>query len=446
MPMKNNDKRNKIRSNADGGRGLATDRRSFMKTAGVAGVAGLTGVAGCLGGDGEGGPINFGAIYLLSGFASVYGESAQLGIEMATEEINDNGGINGREIGDILYRDSEASPDTAVQHARNLVEGEGVDMLIGLDSSGVALQVAPIMEQLQKPLVITHAATPFVTNPGEGDRAVGNDYVFRAGQNLAQNLYGAAVTADENTDAESWTTIGPNYAFGTQTWEYFKAYTQGMNLGFDYLEDATAYPELGAGDFTAHINQVISAEPDGVVTSLWGGDLITFIEQAQNTEFFDVVDELLMTVGAATDALRPLGDNMPEGLWGGTRYWFLTPDTATNTEFRETFMERNDGRVPSYNAQNAYVGMHLYKKAIEEAGSTEADAVIEALEGVEMDAPVGDLRINPESHQAELPAVWGQTTHSDDWDVSILDPVERIPAEPETLRDLLDGSGWPAGV
>lgn len=446
MPIKNSDNRNKIRESADGGFGPVTDRRSFMKTAGLAGVTGMTGLAGCLGGDGEGGPITFGGIYLLSGFASVYGESAQLGIEMAREEINDDGGIDGREIGEVLYRDSEGSPDTGVQHARNLVEGEDVDFLIGLDSSGVSLQVAPIMEQLQRPLMITHAATPFVTNPGDGDRAVGNDYVFRAGGNLAQNLYGAAVTADENTNAESWTTIGPNYAFGTQTWEYFKAYTQAMDLGYDYLEGATAYPELGASDFSAQINQVVDAEPDGVVTSLWGADLVTFIQQAKNTEFFDVVDELLMTVGAATDALRPLGNDMPEGLWAGTRYWFLSPDNATNTEFREAFMERNDGRVPSYNAQNAYVGMHLYKQAIEEAGSTEADAVIDALEGSEMDAPVGELQINPETHQAELPAVWGQTTHSDDYDVSILDPVERIPADPETLRDLLEGSGWPAGV
>lgn len=416
-----------------------------MKAAGASGLVGLTGLAGCIGGGGGGGPITFGSIHLLSGFASVYGESAKLGYQMAKEEINADGGIDGREIGDIIYRDSEASPDTAVQHARNLVESEGVDLMIGLDSSGVALQVAPIMEQLQKPFMITHAATPFVTNMGEGDRAKGNKYVFRDGVNLAQNLYGAAKTA-QKTNASSWTTIGPNYAFGTQTWEYFKAYTQAMDLGYEYMEDATAYPSLGASDYSAHINKVIEAEPDGVVTSLWGGDLITFLKQAKNTDFFNVVDELLMTVGAATDVLRPMGADMPTNLWAGTRYWFLSPDSDANNTFRKNFLEANPGRPPSYNAQNAYTGLYLYKQAIESAGSTDPDAVIDALEGLEWSAPVGDLRINPQSHQAELPAVWGKTAHSDEWDVAVLDPVERIPAPAETLRDLLSGSGWPAGV
>lgn len=421
-------------------------RRRFIKAAGATGAIGLTGFAGCTGGGGgDSGPITLGGIYLLSGFASVYGESAQLGIEMARQEINANGGINGREIGEVVYRDSEGSASTGVSHARELVQSEDVDLLIGLDSSGVSLQVAPIMEQLQVPLMVTHAATPFITNQGSGDRAVGNDYVFRAGNNLAQNVYGAATTAS-NTDAQSWTTVGPNYAFGTQSWEYFKAYTQAMGLDYEYLDDAAAYPELGSGSYTAQINQVLNGDPDGVVISLWGSDLVTFLRQAKNTDFFESVDQVLMTLGAATDALRPLGDEMPTDLWAGTRYWFLSPDTETNTQFRQQFLEEHPGRPPSYNAQNAYTGMHLYRQAIEEAGGVEPDGIISALEGMEYSAPMGDLRINPESHQAEVPAVWGKTARSDDWDVSVLDPVNRIETPPSTLRDLLSGTGWPAGV
>ncbi|GAA0655730.1 ABC transporter substrate-binding protein [Salarchaeum japonicum] len=428
---------------ADDRRFAEFDRRDFLKASGVAGAAGLTGFAGCMGGGGDD-TLTFGAIHLLSGFAAVYGESAQLGYEMAREEINENGGIDGSEIGEIVYRDSEGDGPTGVEAARSLVQEENVDGLLGLDSSGVALSVAPVIEQLQTPFMITHAATPFATAT-EGENAVGNDYVFRDGVNLAQNVYGSAVTASD-TDATTWTTIGPNYAFGTQTWDYFKAFTQGMDLGYEYLDDATAYPELGASDFTPYINKVLNADPDGVITSLWGGDLITFINQAKNSNFFERIDNVLMTVGAATDVLRPMGNNMPDGLQAGTRYWFDAPDTEANNTFVENFRDRNDGRYPSYNAQNAYTALYLYKNAIEGAGSTNADDIIDQWDGMQYNAPVGEFTINSQSNQAVLPAVWGTTSYSEERGITLLDPVERIDAPADELRSLLEGTDLPAGV
>lgn len=420
------------------------DRRDFLKASGAAGAAGLTGFAGCMGGGGGDDTLTFGAIHLLSGFAAVYGESAKLGYEMAREEINNNGGIDGKQIGEIIYRDSEADGPTGVEAARSLVQEEDVDGLIGLDSSGVALSVAPVVKQLQTPFMITHAATPFVT-AREGSNAVGNDYVFRDSVNLAQNVYGASVTASQ-TDATTWTTIGPNYAFGTQTWDYFKAFTQGMDLGYEYLDDATAYPSLGAGGFTPYINKVLNADPDGVITSLWGGDLITFINQAKNSNFFEQIDNVLMTVGAATDVLRPMGNNMPDGLQAGTRYWFGAPDSEENNTFVQNFRDRNDGRYPSYNAQNAYTGLYLYKEAIEAAGSTAPDDIISQWDGMEYSAPIGDFTINGQSNQAVLPAVWGTTEYSQEKGITVLDPVNRIDAPVDELRSLLEGTGLPAGV
>lgn len=427
--------------------GKRPSRRTFLKAAGATGTAALAGCVGGLGGGG--GPITFGGIYLLSGFASVYGESAQLGIEMAREEINEDGGIDGRDVDEVIFRDSEGSPETGVQHARSLVEEENVDALIGLDSSGVSLQVAPVMEQLQKTLLITHAATPFVTNPPDGwdgpdDRAVGNDYVFRDGVNLAQNVYGAASVAAD-LDATTWTTVGPDYAFGHQTWDYFKAYTDGMDLEFEHDDDAAAYPQLGASDFSPQINKVTNASPDGVIMSIWGGDLITFLDQAADTDFFDSVDHVLMTVGAATDVLRPMGEDMPDGLWAGTRYWFLSPDSEENQTFYDTFQDRYD-RPPSYNAQNAYTGMYLYRRAIEDAGSVEPDDIISALEGIQHTGPVGEFTIDEQSHQAGLPAVWGQTSYDSELGISVLDPVERIETPADELRSLLSGTDLPAGV
>jgi len=83
---------------------------------------------------------------------------------MAQSEINDNGGIDGRDV-EVTVRDTEASADTAIQQMRSLVEEDNVHGLFGLDSSGVAQAVAPQAAQLQMPYMITHAATPSSPRP-----------------------------------------------------------------------------------------------------------------------------------------------------------------------------------------------------------------------------------------------------------------------------------------
>ena len=421
-----------------------TSRRRFLKATGAGATLAATGLAGCMGGGGgDGDTLTFGAVYILSGFASMYGEGAENGLEMAVEEINDDGGIDGREV-EVITRDSEASPDTGIRQARSLVQEEDVDALIGFDSSGVAQQVAPVVGELQVPLLVTHAATPYVTTPeDQHERGVGNDYVFRASNNLAQNIHGAATMAGE-LDAESWTTIGPDYAFGHDTWDYFRAFSDGMGHDLEYLEDGVSFPELASDDYTPHINRVLDADPDGVITPLWGTDLITFADQAQEAGFFEQVDHTLVSVGLGTDVLSS-DWQLPEGEMASTRYWFQNPDTETNNTFAETFMDEY-GRPPSYNSEGAYRGMHLYKDVIESAGSADADDVIDELEGFEHSGPVGDYRINPDTHQAELPSVWGETVQDSEYDTSVIDPVHRRDAPPDELRSLLEDSDLPSGV
>ncbi|XVH30279.1 ABC transporter substrate-binding protein [Haloferacaceae archaeon DSL9] len=406
------------------------------------GAGATLGIAGCLGDDGED-SLRFGAIFIESGFASVYGESGGRGIEMAVDEINDDGGIDGREIDEVLVRDSEGSTEVGTRQARSLVEEDNVDAIVGIDSSAVAQSVTPLMEQLQTPLVITHAATPYVT-ARDGDRAVGNDYVFRNATNLAQNVYGAATVASD-LDAQTWTTIGPDYAFGRDTWDYFRGFLNGLGADAEFVDEGVTFPELGSDDFTPHIRRLIDADPDAVVTSLWGGDLITFLGQAANTDFFDVVDELLMTVGAATDVLSPMGTDMPDGLWAGTRYWFLGSESDANSQFVDDFVERYE-RPPSYNAEGAYRSIYLLRDAIESGGSAAADDVVDALTGIEHSGPIGDYRISEESNQAVLPASWGVTAQNDEWGIAGLDPFESIDAPADELRSLLDGTDLPPGV
>lgn len=343
-------------------------------------------------------PIRLGAIYILSGSAATYGEFAQRGINLAIQEINSSGGVNGRDL-ELVIEDSQGKAAVAIQAARKLVYQDQVDALMGLDSSGVAQGLVPTIPELQKPLIITHAATPDVT--GE----LCNPFTYRINTNVAQTQRAAAEIAAE-LGAKRWTTIGPDYAFGHQSWEFFGAALKELNPDVELMSE-TAFPRFGAEDFTPFINGVMDSNADGVLISVWGGDLVNFVRQATNLGFFEKGFEVIFTVGAATEVLTALGDRMPEGVWLGTRYWYEGYDNEKNASFVQAYMDQYEA-PPSYNAEGAYAAVYAYKKAIEAAGSTDGPAIAEALKGMSLEAPNGTVTFRPGDNQAMVSPNFGR--------------------------------------
>ena len=365
------------------------------------------------------GTVKIGAIYLLSGAFSTYGQFAKNGIELAADEINSSGGILGKKI-EFVLEDSTGKANVGIQAARKLVYQENVDLLMGLDSSGVAKGLVPVVPELKKPFIITHAASPDVTG------SLCNKYVFRISLNIAQNTKAAALIAKE-LGVKKWTTIGPDYDFGHQSWEFFGNYLKELDPEVVLSADPS-FPKFKAEDFTPFINKVISDKPEGVFISLWGGDLINFIRQANNLGFFKQNFKVLMSLGAATEVLTALGDQMPEGIWVGTRYWFAANDTPTNNNFVAAYKKRF-GDYPSYNSQGAYAAVYAYKTAIEKAKSFEPDKIIAALENLTVDTPSGELLIRAEDHQAVVNGNWGITKADKNYPIRILDPIRIFPGK-----------------
>ncbi len=349
-------------------------------------------------------PIKLGAINLLSGGAATYGKFAQQGAQLALEEINGAGGVLGREL-QVQFEDSEGKAAVAIQAARKLVFQDGVVGLMGLDSSGVAQGLVPVIPELEVPLIITHAATPDVTGN------LCNAYTYRVSVNVNQNMMGAAMIAAD-TGAKNWTTIGPDYAFGHQSWEYFSDYAKQLIPAVE-LSAKPSFPRFGAEDFTPFIDSVIQSKPEGVLVSLWGGDLVNFIRQANNKDFFNQGFQVLLTVGAATEVLEALGDKMPANVWAGTRYWFGSHDNPVNNEFVAKYQQKF-GTPPSYNAEGMYVAVYEMKNAIEKAGKADGPAIAKALKGASLEAPTGTLTFRTGDNQALIGPTWGKTAGMDD--------------------------------
>jgi len=361
-------------------------------------------------------PIRFGFVYIMSGPFATYGEFAKQGAEMAIDEINQAGGINGRQL-EGFFEDSTGKPDVALRVIRKLVYQDKVDCLVGLDSSGVAKSVVPAIPNLQTPLIITHAATPDVTG------SVCNKWVFRISLNLAQNVKAAALLAAD-TGAKTWSTIGPDYAFGHQSWEYFRAYLSQLKPEAKFMaEDQVAFSPTNTTDFSSYITKIMQSKPEGILVSLWGGNLIDFVRQGSDMGLFKGDYEILATLGGAVEVLSALGDKMPEGLWVGTRYWFLANQSPMNQAFMDNYFKRFNN-YPSYNAHGAYGAVYTYKAAAEKAGSVDKEDILKALEGLTVELPVGKITIRPEDHQAVTDACWGKTAADPGYSIRIFKPIK----------------------
>ncbi len=363
-------------------------------------------------------PIKLGFVYIMSGPLATYGLFAKQGAQLAIDEVNKAGGINGRKV-EGFFEDSTGKPDVGIRMIRKLVYESEVDAVAGLDSSGVASAVTPVMKELKTPLIITHAATPDVTG------ANCNRYTFRISLNINQNIaMAAAIAADAK--AKTWTTVGPDYSFGHQSWEYFQKYLAQKKPDMKFLpKDKAAFPPLSTTDFSPYITKIMNSGADGVLISLWGGNLIDFVRQAADVGFFDGKREVFLTLGAATEVLYALQDKMPLGIWAGTRYWFQANNTPMNKAFVDAYHKRF-GVYPSYNAHGAYGAVKAYAAAAAKAKSVDKEKIVAALEGLSLELPVGKITIRPEDHQAVTDGVWGKTCKDPKLPIRALKPIRKF--------------------
>ncbi len=374
-------------------------------------------------------PIRLGFVYIMSGSYGAYGQFAQKGAQLAIDEINETGGINGRPL-EAIFENSRSKPDVAIEAIRKLVLEDSADFLIGIDSSKVARAVAPVLMELKTPLIITNAATTDVTGP------LCNKYLFRISLNLAQQVKSAARLAGE-TDIGRWTTVGRKHIYSYQSWDFFSKYLKTLKPDVQLLkkEEAIFIPSKKK-DLRPYIRQVLHSNARGVLVTLWGKYLMRFMLQADELGLFKKDFMVLSTMAANTDILTALGAKMPTGVWISSGYWFLANDSPMNRKFNEAYYLRY-GDYPSYNAHNAYGAVYTYKAAVQKAGSINKETVAAALEGLSLELPTGTITLRPEDHQATVDACWGKSYADPSYPIRILNP-KRVFRGAEIVRPVAE--------
>jgi len=345
--------------------------------------------------------VKIGLAHVFSGPMATFGEVAEQGVRLAVKRINDQGGLLGRKV-EVLKADTQAKPEEGLKAVEKLVADDRVDAIVGIVSSAVALKVVPEMDRLQTPLIITHAMADAVT----GSKC--SPWVFRMTWSTREAMKGAALLAKSELKSDTWTTLGPDYGFGQESWDLFQKYLGEIG---PYKFVNPSFSPVATKDWKPYIEKLNASGAKGVLVSLWGNNLRDFIKQAKAEKFFDGKD-VICVVGGGVEIFWALGFlDMPVGVWFGTPYWQGANETPINGEFVTDYTKLSSSQVPpSYSAYTAYAAVIMYAEAVKKAGAVDKRSVAKALEEVRVELPAGLTTFRAADHQAVFPVVFGRSS------------------------------------
>ena len=343
---------NKLVPSADSRR---LSRRSALKGLTTIAGAGMLGLAGCSGGGGGGGgggsgPIQIGLQADLTGALSIYGFWHRRILENYVEELNNDGGIDGRDV-ELLVEDTETDSKVGAQVFRKLVQQEQVDFVIGSQSSGVSIATNPLAKQLQTPYFPIGEA-PSITG---GD---GNRWVVR---NNHSTEHAAEIAVQHGMNKGSqWTVVYQDYAFGQQYRDAVQAAVE--RRGGEVLTSIGV--PVGESDLTSYLNKVPD-DTEVLFNALIGASSLNFLQQSSDLD----------TPGSRLGAIASIEGVDISTLGGGAdgaEYVTMLPREPGESEGEGA--ERLRQMANASGTDNVYLGGHI--NASYEALSWINDAVV----------------------------------------------------------------------
>ena len=326
-------------------------------------------------------------------------EPYKKGMELAVEEVNRAGGVLGRPL-ELIVRDDNGNAGDAVRVAEELVSREKADVLMGTFSSAVGLAVADFARQ-RKAFFL--AAEPLT------DKIVwenGNKYTFR----LRPSTYmqtAMLVPHAARLNKRRWAIVYPNYEYGTAATAAFKELMTARQPGIEFVEISAPLGKIDAGPV---VQALLDAKPDAIFSSLFAGDLAKFVREGELRGLFRDRPVLNLLAGEP-EYLDPLKDEAPVG-------WYVTgyPWNAIATPEHKRFLDAYQAKFKDYPRQGSVVGYSAVLSvaaAMHKAKSTDAEKLVAAMKGLNLDTPFGKISYRALDHQSTMGAYVGRIAVKD---------------------------------
>ncbi len=362
-------------------------------------------------------PIRIGEINSYSGIGAPFTLPYRRAVEMAVDQINANGGIEGRKL-EVLFRDDKGQPAEAVKHAQELVSAEKVRLLAGGFLSNVGLAISDWARQHRVMYVAAEPLTEALT------WSKGHSYVVRVRPNTYQQGRMLAAKAAQGRHVR-WATIGPNYEYGKRAWETFRDRLQELKPDVQVVGEH--WPALGKLEPGPYVTAILNQSPDALYVSLFGSDWLAFAREAGKRGLFQKMFVVGILLGEP-EYMDPLKTEAPADMLV-TGYPWYDITLPGHQAFVDSFVKRT-GTEPRLGSLVGYITVLAIAEALRKAGpDADADRLAAVFRGLSVGTPIGSLIFRASDGQSTMGAWVGTTALDRRRGVGIMVNHEYVPGD-----------------
>jgi len=352
--------------------------------------------------------IKVGVLHSLSGTMAISETTLKDTMLMLIEEQNKKGGVLGKQLEAVVVDPASNWPLFA-EKARGLIEQDNVDVIFGSWTSVSRKSVLPVIEELNSVF--------FYPVQYEGEESSKN--VFYTGAAPNQQAIPAVDYLMNDIGVERWVLAGTDYVYPRTTNKILKAYLKAKGVADEDI--MINYTPFGHSDWQTIVSDIKTFGSEGkmtaVVSTINGDANVPFYKELGNQNV-DASDIPVMAFSVGEEELSGL-DTAP--LVGHLAAWnyFMSVDAEVNDAFIAKWKAfiKDDKRVTNDPMEAHYIGFNMWVKAVEKAGTTDAEAVQEAIIGVTTPNLSGGVSAMMPNHHITKPVLIGEIQADGQFDI-----------------------------
>ncbi|MER2507735.1 urea ABC transporter substrate-binding protein [Amaricoccus sp.] len=343
--------------------------------------------------------IKVGVLHSLSGTMAISETTLKDAVLMMVEEQNAKGGLLGKKLEAVVVDPASDWPLFA-EKARELIAANGVDVVFGCWTSVSRKSVLPVFEELNSIL--------FYPVQYEGQESERN--VFYTGAAPNQQAIPAVDYLMNDEGVERWVLAGTDYVYPRTTNQILEAYLKAKGVAPEDI--MINYTPFGHSDWQTIVSDIKKFGSEGkktaVVSTINGDANVPFYKELGN-QGISAEDIPVVAFSVGEEELAGL-DTKP--LVGHLAAWnyFMSVDTPENAAFIEKWHKfiKSDDRVTNDPMEATYIGFNMWVKAVEAAGTTDTDPVLDAMIGVAVPNLTGGIASMGSNHHITKPVLIGE--------------------------------------
>lgn len=368
-------------------------------------------------------PLKIGLLTDNSGPLAIYGPMLERGFELGLEyATNGTMEVAGRPI-KVIVKDTSSDPEKGVSLARELIEAEGVEILVGAPSSGVTMAVQKIAEEYKVILIAEPAAATDITGKNF------NPYTFRT----SRTNYQDAIVMGQGllSLGKTFVQIAPDYAFGWGSACGFYAVIKAGGGTFPINDTpqgcGAIFIPFDTTDFTPYLQQVLDSKAEVLIITWAGAGFVPLFKQMQELGVFD---KMIVGTGIGDNQTLAAGYANAVGSTGIIVYHYTLPKNPVNDWLVKRHKEKYGTPPDLFTAGGMAAAIMVVEGLKRTNGDASADALIRVYEdNFSFDGPNGKYIIRPYDHVCLFPLYYVRLTNVTDPEYRFVELIKEFAPE-----------------